>query len=158
MYGIANDMIACRDCIEYFTVGHFYDGVSLAHRLVNSLNPNLNAVAWGTVATWPACAVAGVFLASIARIGRQKIKAKQLAPYLRAIAAVTFLVSHIASRNAQQQMLHAPYGKYWNVPLHLQAGWEACNIRNSTGYKGIGVGTLLLSIAMIASKAGLLRL
>ena len=24
-YGIANDMFACRDCIEYFTVGHFYE-------------------------------------------------------------------------------------------------------------------------------------
>lgn len=49
-YGIINDMIACRDCIEYFTVGHFYDGLSLTNRPIQSLNPNLNAIVWGMIA------------------------------------------------------------------------------------------------------------
>jgi len=45
-YGIANDMVACRDCIEYFTVGHRYDGIALRNRPLLTLNPTLNAIAW----------------------------------------------------------------------------------------------------------------
>lgn len=64
-YGIANDMFACRDCIEYFTVGHRYDGKELRNRPLKTLNPNLNAIAWGMIATWHVCAIAGSVLALI---------------------------------------------------------------------------------------------
>lgn len=66
-YGVVNDMIACRDCIEYFTVGHGYDGKNLGYRALNTLDPSLNALAWGTMATWPVCTIAGVFFAFLAR-------------------------------------------------------------------------------------------
>jgi hypothetical protein len=53
-YGIINDMMACRDCIEYFTIQHVYNP---SERLLHSLDPNLNAVAWGAMATWFPCTV-----------------------------------------------------------------------------------------------------
>jgi hypothetical protein len=58
-YGIANDMVACRDCIEYFTVGHIYDGTAFRNRALKTLDPNLNAIAWGAIATWHVCAIGG---------------------------------------------------------------------------------------------------
>ncbi|NGX32544.1 MAG: hypothetical protein K1060chlam4_00592 [Candidatus Anoxychlamydiales bacterium] len=158
-YGVANDMIACRDCIEYFTVGHFYDAKNLKHRPLNTLNPTLNAIAWGAIATWHICAITGAAFAFLARIPffglAVKITAIQLAPYLAIGAAIALLVSHVKSRITQKEMAKTPYVKYRGVPLALQSGWEACNTRNMTGYSSIGIGGAFLSIAMIAARAGL---
>lgn len=158
-YGVANDMIACRDCIEYFTVGHFYDGTNLKHRPLNTLNPNLNAIAWGAIATWHVSAIAGVFFALISRMPFPglilKITAVQLAPYLMIAAAITLLVSHIIARRAQKEMADAPHDKYFQVPLHLQPQWEACAVRNASGYAAIGLGGLILSIGIAVARIGL---
>ncbi len=161
-YGIANDMIACRDCIEYFTVGHFYDGKKLDYRPLNTLNPNLNAIAWGAIATWHVCAIAGAFFSLLARTPLPflaiKITALQLSPYLAIGSVITMLVSHVLSRKAQQKMAINPHEKYPGVPLDLQAGWEACNVRNLSGYLSLGVGGIVCSVAMIAARAGLIVL
>ncbi|MBS0616364.1 MAG: hypothetical protein JSR58_07435 [Verrucomicrobia bacterium] len=160
-YGVANDMIACRDCIEYFTVGHQYDAQNLRNRPLNTLNPTLNAIAWGMIATWHVCAVAGVVLAAIARTPfpgmALKITAAQLAPVLIIGALATFVFAHISSRIAQKKMQDHPHQKYWGVPTEFQAGWEACNIRNSAGYSALAIGGLLLSIGMVAVRAGVLE-
>lgn len=158
-YGVANDMIACRDCIEYFTVGHFYDGKKLENRPLNTLDPTLNALAWGTIATWHVCAIAGAFFALLARTPLPglalKITAAQLAPYLAIGAAVAFIVSHVRSRLAQEEMTNSPRVKYFGVPREFQPGWEACNIRNMTGYASIGIGGTILSVAMVVARVGL---
>lgn len=92
-YGIANDMFACRDCIEYFTVGHKWDGQKLEKRLIQTLDPTLNAVAWGAVATWNESAIAGVALAAFARMplygSSLKITSTQLMPWLAMGVVVT---------------------------------------------------------------------
>lgn len=159
-YGIANDMVACRDCIEYFTVGHRYDGKELRNRPLKTLNPNLNAIAWGMIATWHVCAIAGSVLALIARAPIPglvlKVSAVQLAPYLAIGAALTIILAHVNSRLAQKEMTKNPHSKYWDVPLDLQAGWEACNTRNTTGYAAISLGGIALSIAIIATRIGLI--
>ncbi len=171
-YGIANDMIACRDCIEYFTVGHFYDERNLRYRPINSLNPNLNAVVWGMIATWHVACIAGVFLAILARIPlpkiTKKVTASQLAPSLLIGAAVTLVISHITSRSAQNAMIQtieqanqgsAPHPmKYFDVPTNLQARWEACNVRNTTGYAALALGGIAFSIAIIATRLGFIQL
>jgi hypothetical protein len=161
-YGIANDMVACRDCIEYFTIGHHYDGKELRNRPLKTLDPTLNALAWGAIATWHVCAIAGTFLAIIARAPVPglivKITAAQLAPYLAIGATVTLFTAHILSRSAQKEMAKHPYEKYAGVPLNLQAGWEACNIRNSAGYSALGSVGRVLAVAMIAARVGLIVL
>ncbi len=158
-YGIANDLVACHDCIEYFTLGHFYDGQRLENRPLNTLDPILNAIVWGAMATWHVCAIAGAFFAILARTPFPglvlKITAVQLAPYLAIGAALTLLVSHVISRSAQQEMEEQPWPKYDGVPMRFQSGWEACNVRNSTGYAALGLGGLVLTVAMIAVRAGL---
>lgn len=156
-YGIANDMIACRDCIEYFTVGHEY----WDPRLLFTKDPNLNALAWGMAATWDVCAIAGVILAGVARVPfsnfSSTITARQLAPYMAIGAALIMLVAHVLSRDAQAEMIKNPKSKY-RVPDKMQAGWEACKIRNSIGYIGLALGGPVLVVAMIAGRAGLIKL
>lgn len=161
-YGIANDMIACRDCIEYFTVGHFYDGKLLRFRLLNTLDPNLNALVWGAASTWHVCAIAGTFFAMLARTPLPglalKVTAIRLAPYLAIGTSLALIVSHVRGRLAQKQMICDPFFKHKGVPSDLQAGWEACIVRNITGYASIGIGGAILSIAMIAARARLFTL
>ncbi len=158
-YGVVNDMIACRDCIEYFTIGHIYDGKKLRRRPIETLNPNLNAVVWGSIATWPVCAIAGALFAAVARIPfpglAVKITAIQLAPYLITGAAISLVIAHTMSRLAKASMERSPCLKHIFIPLEFQAGWEACNVRNTAGYCAIGLGGILLPIALIAARAGL---
>ena len=161
-YGIANDMIACSDCIEYFTIRHVYDEKELRYRPIKTLSPTLNAIVWGSIATWHVCAIAGAILASMARIPIPrlivKITAAQLAPYFLGISALTLVVAHVLSRWAQKKMAKSPYEKYQNVPLDLQAGWEACNTRALTGYRAVALWTLALSVAIVVVRIGLIAL
>jgi len=193
-YGIANDMIACRDRIEYFTYGkHKYfgqDSKNFVNRPLQTSNPNLNALAWGMIATWEVGTIAGLILAAIARVpflDSPKITARQLTPYMAIGATLIMLVAHIKSRSAQAFLQaairrgptsehsiipsepgkdpihivrHYPdlSDKYFGVPKESQAAWEACHVRNSIGYQGIVVGSLVLSVAIIAGRAGLIKL
>jgi len=153
-YGITNDMVACRDCSEYFTLGHMYGGT----RVLNTSNPNLNALAWGTIATWHVCAIAGSVFSFMARAPfpglSQKVQATQLAPYMAAGAVAALCISHVKSRLAQKEMEQRPYHKYFAVPLNLQSGWEACKIRNLTGYVSLAVGGVVLSVGIVAARTG----
>lgn len=151
-------MFACRDCIEYFTVGHQYDGRKLGHRPLNTLDPTLNAIAWGSIATWHVCTLAGVLFAFLARVpfpGLTKtITTAKLAPVL---AVGTLAILTIAHYRARTCKLNTTGYQYRDVPDNLQAGWHACNTRNLTGYLSLVAGGALLSIGMIASRAGLIK-
>lgn len=58
----------------------------------------------------------------------------------------------MGSRQAQKVMQETPYVKYICVPLDLQAGWEACNIRNLTGYKALALGSMVLAVGILAVR------
>lgn len=161
-YGVANDLLACRDCIEYFTVGHIWDGREFRHRLVQSLNPNLNALVWGAVATWHVSALAGVMFATLARMPLFgtccKITARQLAPWLAVGAGVAFVVAHVVSKRAYDDLAAKGRCYYSRVPKELQPSWHRCNVRNSAGYASIALGGLVLDVVILAARYGLIRM
>lgn len=160
-YGIINDMIACRDCIEYFTLGHMYDKQNLRNRPIKTLNPDLNAIVWGMIATWPATTIAGVLFATLSRIpipkSSIKITSRQLTPYLLTSSCLILSISHIYSRTAQKEMERNPFNKYDHVPIKFQSKWEACNIRNQTGYLLLGIGSIILSVTIVAARFKLFK-
>lgn len=159
-YATANDMIACRDCPEYFTVGHFDDGQSLEHRLIRTLDPTANALVWGPVASWHVSAIAGAVLATAARLPvlSSVIGATSLAPFLIAGAAGTFAIAHMAARRAQTQeagcytVLGSRINHYFGVREKYQSGWHACNTRNTTGYAAIGLGGAALAAGVALTR------
>lgn len=161
-YGIVNDMVACRDCIEYFTVDHVYDGKNLKRRLINTLDPNLNALVWGTAASWSMSAAAGICFALFARVPfpglALKITARQLIPYLAQGTFAAFCLSHVKSRKAQREAANAPHpsgAPPSRIPHEIKPGWEACRVRNETGYTSLRILGEFFSIAIIAARAGL---
>lgn len=60
-YGIIQDQITARICIEYFTIGH--------PKIILSNDPTVLGLVWGIAATWWVGLILGVPLATIARIG-----------------------------------------------------------------------------------------
>ena len=151
-YGIGNDMFACRDCPEYFTVGHVFDGKNLRRRPLRTLEPNLNALCWGSIATWHVSAIAGCVLAGISRVplfgAKSKVTAKGLAKVLVPGALALMGLAHHNARTAKLD----PEMYYRGVPADYRSRWHMCNTRNTTGYIGLGIGGAALAIGIIAKR------
>jgi len=60
-YGIIQNQITARICVEYFTIGH--------PPIIPTDDPTILGIIWGVVATWWVGAILGVPLATCARIG-----------------------------------------------------------------------------------------
>ena len=87
-YGIANDQLACRQCIHYFTVGH----TPFHRRLLATENPTVNGIVWGIHATWREGLIAGVGLALAAQASNLvAISALQLTPFANAFDTIDIL-------------------------------------------------------------------
>jgi hypothetical protein len=71
IYGIAQDQITVRICVEYFTIGH--------SAITTASDPTTLAFAYGTAATWWFGLLLGVPLVVIVRAGsRPKLPARDL--------------------------------------------------------------------------------
>jgi len=81
-YGIAQDQITARVCVEYFTLGH--------PDLFHTTSPTLLAFGWGVVATWWVGLPMGLLLAVAARTGPppKRAVAELAGPLLRLLAGV----------------------------------------------------------------------
>jgi hypothetical protein len=61
VYGILQDQVTARICVEYFTIGH--------PKVVESTSPTVLALVWGVLATWWVGLPLGALLAVAARAG-----------------------------------------------------------------------------------------
>jgi len=68
IYGTINNHFTTRDCPEYYTMGHHYDGTHVRDHAVKSLNPNLKAVVAGCYATTMVTRIAGYIFAAAATV------------------------------------------------------------------------------------------
>jgi hypothetical protein len=64
VYGLLQDQVTARVCVEYFTIGH--------HDYWNVQDPTLLALEWGVIATWWVGFFLGIALTISARIGRRR--------------------------------------------------------------------------------------
>lgn len=160
IYGFINDMIACRICIEYFTVGHVFDGQAHYRRVLKTLDPNLNALAWGVIATWQPCAVIGSVLAICAQLpiptSSTTVTSSQLLPYFCVAAAATFIAAELVSSIVCRIVAHKKIAItfYTGVPDEYTLKWLSCDVRNSTGYLSLGIWMVWFIIAIILARSG----
>jgi hypothetical protein len=86
IYGILQDQITARLCVEYFTIGH-------SRIFGDTEDPTLLALGWGVLATWWVGLILGVPLAVVARIGSYpQVDASRLVkPILILMASVAFV-------------------------------------------------------------------
>lgn len=145
LYGVLNDILACRVCIEYFTVGHFYDGENTRYRLVTTLDPLTNAVAWGIFVTARLAAFGCLLLAL--KLTFTNLSVREIIKISSMYLIVILIIADVVSRLAQIYAEIAPSYIYLGVPLEFQSRWHANNIRNSLGYIGLIGGGLLMLIS-----------
>jgi len=82
LYGITQDQVTARVCVEYFTVGH--------PPLFDTDSPTLLALGWGTVATWWVGLPLGIGLAVAARAGQgpQRTASELIGPIARLLGFI----------------------------------------------------------------------
>jgi hypothetical protein len=168
-YGIINDQLACRQCIEYFTIGH----TSFHKRLLETDNPTLNGVAWGIHATWELGLVAGVVLATAARATKfAALSALSLTPVavLVVISACTY--AHLESKQAEEEWSRPEkqgrLARIFNrtitpdedfhpvdlrrVPEDKRAAYMGVGKRNQVGYMAMPASGLAMVVSSIAAR------
>jgi hypothetical protein len=88
-YGILQDHVTARICVEYFTIGH--------PPVFNTDDPTLLAFGWGTLATWWVGVLLGLPLAFVARYGsRPQVAARELVRPLALLMACAGLFAFLA--------------------------------------------------------------
>ena len=148
-YGILQDQVTARVCVEYFTVGH--------PNLFGTDSPTLLAFGWGVVATWWAGLILGIALAVAARAGsRPKLRANNLFPavcrlllYMGAIAAVSGVVGYLAAESGLIQLADE-YAS--SVPPERHSLFLADGAAHLAAYVTGFVGGLLLCIRTWARR------
>jgi hypothetical protein len=169
-YGIVNDQLACRQCIEYFTIGH----TQSHQRLLKTDNPTLNGIVWGIHSTWILGTIAGTAMA-VTALATGLVVAPIL-PYLALAFAVGIglvcLYAHIQAKNMEaawslpeekdnlnvwfDRQIIIPIDGYHPVQLeqiaeHKRAAYKAVGERNAIGYTTmpqLGGLTLISLIAL----------
>ncbi len=163
LYGILNDCIACRVCIEYFTIGHVWDGKNLERRALLTLNPWLTALACGTYGSWHVSALGGIVLSVACCVplpgASRSVDTGRVLMLLAAGAAAGLVAGEGASRYAQivtKMSPPAPGVIFGTVPPEMLGKWRACSARNSVGYIVALVGLPLLSLTILAIRKQLI--
>lgn len=168
-YGIANTQLACRQCVEYFTVGH----ASFHKRLLKTENPTLNGVAWGIHGSWLLGVVGGVAMATAARATKLvALSALSLTPVAVLVAIGTCTYAHIKSkqveaewnRSENKNRLAAMFDKtimpekgyhavdLRRIPEDKRAAYMGVGERNRVGYTVIPASGLITVIGSIAVR------
>jgi len=85
VYGIVQDQVTARVCVEYFTVGH--------PPVFEASSPTVLALGWGIIATWWVGLLLSVPLGLAARAGhRPPLDARDLVkPILLLLAVISFI-------------------------------------------------------------------
>jgi hypothetical protein len=141
IYGILQDQVTARVCVEYFTVAH--------PRVFDTDNPTALAFGWGVIATWWVGVLLGVPLTLVARLGRRpKLTARDLVrPLLVSmgcIAVIAFIAGLVGFGSSRDgvNLLPAPVVEKIppeKVPLLLADAWA-----HSAAYGGGFVAGLVL--------------
>lgn len=95
LYGFINNQFTVRECPEYYTMGHYYDGKSLKGHAVKTNNLLLKPFVTGCYATTMVTKIAGILLGAAGVI--PYTRAILPVPYAAAMIAVVTVVSLVAS-------------------------------------------------------------
>lgn len=119
IYGAINNQFTVRECPEYYTMGHYYDGTSLRGHAIKTNNKFIKPIVTGCYATTMITKIAGVVLAAAATIPFTAaiLPVSIAAALIGGLFALTILVAHIcasAAKNKIQKTLNE-YGKLINL-------------------------------------------
>ncbi len=139
IYGTLNNQFTVRECPEYYTMGHYYDGTELRGHAIKSNNLFIKPIVTGTYATTIITKFAGVILSAAGTLPyTSQILSVSLAGALIAgTCVIALLAAHVFStlkKNAIQKNLdaYATLLKFeWNDENRNKTWWgELSEMRN----------------------------
>ncbi len=158
IYGIANDLLQINVCPEFWTVGHFYENINF-FEIDPVRQPILNAVVWGTTASWWVGAIGGAAIAAFSQMplpcAKRKVKAQELVEPLAVITCTGLVAGHIVSRivkDVYTKSVKAGLSFHNQVPPNIQPGWFSCAYRDLTGYYVAAAGVGILCTAVLLKR------
>lgn len=86
LYGTLNNQFTVRDCPEYYTMGHYYDGTNLAGHAIRTNNLAIKPIVTGCYATTMVTKIAGVILAAVGVL-----------PFTAAVLPITIAVGMVGA-------------------------------------------------------------
>ena len=106
VYGTINNQFTVRECPEYYTMGHFYDGAKLDNHAIKTNNVIIKPIVTGCYATTFVTKIAGVILAFIGTLpfAAAMLPVKVAAGMIGLVLSVSLVTSHIFSRAAKQKI------------------------------------------------------
>jgi len=143
VYGIAQDQITARVCVEYFTIGH--------PLIIPTESPTALAFLWGVLATWWVGLMLGVPLGLVACVGsRPKMEAgdllKPIGVLLVCIGVSAFVFGVIGFLAAKAGGVWLPEPLASDVPREKHGRFLADLWAHSAAY-GVGfLGGLVLCV------------
>jgi hypothetical protein len=133
-YGIAHNVVASRECPEYFAFVNVAAKFDDYRRPLKTFKPIPNAVVWALHETWRISVIAGGFLALISHMPLRsfpiKVTAKQLAPCMLIGSIMIFFSAHLESKKEKQRVDDINIEFHRNYGLTSTGNWAACDQRN----------------------------
>lgn len=122
IYGTLNNQFTVRECPEYYTMGHYYDGTDLRGHAIKSNNLLIKPIVTGCYATTIVTKFAGIILAAVGTIPytRATLSVHLAGKMVAGVCDLAFIVAHIFSTLKKyflQEMLNdyaALIGIEWN--------------------------------------------
>jgi len=158
IYGIANDLLQINVCPQFWTRGHIYGGINI-FSIDPVQQPILNAVVWGTAASWWVGAIGGAAIAAVSRMplphAKRKVKAQELVEPLAVITCTGLVAGHIVSQivnDVLTRSINAGLSFHNQVPKNIQPGWFSCGYRDLTGYYVAAAGVGILCTAVLLKR------
>ncbi len=170
-YGIANDLLACQQCVTYFTNGHMDRHV----RLLKSDDPIKNGIIWGIGSTAGLGLLGGIALAVAARATKyHPITAGQIVPSMIGLSTITCIFAHFKAKEAEaylqkpENQKHPAFMQIFDkiilpkpgfhpvdlrkVPPEQRAAWFGVGIRNAIGFTVLPAEATILALSIIAIR------
>lgn len=131
IYGTINNQFTVRECPEYYTMGHYYDGTDLKGHAVKTNNVLIKPIITGCYATTMVTKLAGVILAAVGTIPYTAavLPIPFAGAMIAGVCAISLVAAHIFStmkKNSIQKNLNAYaalIGIEWNE-VHRNKTWE----------------------------------
>lgn len=120
IYGTVNNQFTIRECPEYYTMGHYYDGTDLKGHAIKTNNLIIKPIVTGCYATTIVTKIAGVILAAVGRLPYTAavLPVSYAAVMIAGVIAVSLVAAHVFSnmaKKAVQNNLHE-YAALLGIP------------------------------------------
>lgn len=154
VYGTVNNQFTIRECPEYYTMGHHYDGTHLRDHAIKTNNLIIKPIITGCYATTCVTPLMGVALSAVGTVTGMPVR--EAALIIGGITAGSLVISHLVSTAAKAriQKAFAEYEATTGVKLDENLMLNVNKVPKSLEYKALKNSSMFIKQMPIKYIAG----